>query len=90
MLGTTQRAAAIGLALIALGVVFDGATKAQPGMWGPRQFCTVRFGNPPTCAYYTWEQCLATIPGTGLRCEINPYYRANAPDPVKRHRHPTH
>jgi hypothetical protein len=93
MLGTTQRAAAIGLGLIALGLVFDGAAKAQlggPGGWGPRQFCTSRFGRPPTCAYTTWEQCIATIRGTGLTCEVNPYFRAEAPGPVRRHKHPTH
>ena len=89
MLGSTQRAAVIGLGLIALGFVFDGAAKAQPGMWGPAQFCTVRFGNPPTCSYHTWEQCLATIPGTGLSCEVNPYYRAQAPRAGKTHRHRT-
>jgi hypothetical protein len=91
MPGTTQRAATIGLGLIALGLLFDGTANAQTvGGWGPRQFCTTRFGGPPTCAYTTWEQCLATIRGTGLNCVVNPYFtgapaRAEAPR-TRRHR----
>jgi hypothetical protein len=87
MLRIARHMATIGLGLIALSVLFDGAAKAQiVGGWGPRQFCTSRFGGPPNCAYTTWDQCLATIRGTGLSCQVNPYFRAEAPARTRRHR----
>jgi Protein of unknown function (DUF3551) len=87
MLHIAQRPAAIGLGLIALALICEAPAKAQSvGGWGPRQFCTTRFGGPPTCAYSTWEQCLATIRGTGLSCQVNPFYRAQAPARTSRHR----
>lgn len=93
---TAQRTATIGLGLIAFGLLFSGAVKAQGrivGGWGPEQFCTTRWGNPaPTCAYHTWEQCLATIRATGLNCEVNPFYEPlpNRAEGSRTHRHRAH
>jgi hypothetical protein len=46
-----------------------------------------RDGAGPSCGSSTFEQCLATVSGTGGYCARNRYYEEPAPQPAPKRRH---
>jgi hypothetical protein len=76
------RAAGLGIAITAATSATSTAL-AQSGAWGPRAFCTLGDApnggtGSPNCAYYSWEQCMASASGTGNHCTANPFYKGAA------------
>jgi hypothetical protein len=79
-----------GAAAFALGVVFSSAMldarPAQAQSWAsPFPWCAQwsgAWGGARECAYYTFEQCRASVFGAGGGCYPNPAYVAPVPEYV--------
>jgi hypothetical protein len=55
---------------------------AQPGATRDMPYCaTFRAFAPgtPVCTFRTWQQCMASVSGTGGTCRRNTQYRGNTP-----------
>jgi hypothetical protein len=66
----------LALALVVAALTLVGRAEAQPIAW-----CADESGQRSrTCAFFTFEQCLAFVHGAGGYCVPNPYL-AYAPPP---------
>ncbi len=76
----------VSLAITAFAV--EGRSTVQAATTYPWcAYYSGRDGGGPSCGSSTFEQCMATVSGTGGYCARNRYYEEPAPRPEPKRRH---
>jgi hypothetical protein len=64
------------------------ATPAEAGRRVQPQWCVIAYDGAPECFYYTFQQCLEAVWGTGGSCHVNPRFTGYPPEPVRSRKRP--
>lgn len=74
------------LAIMLLGGLL--ATPAEAGRRVEPQWCVIAYDGASECFYFTFQECLQAVSGTGGSCHVNPRFTGYPPEPVRPRKRP--